>query len=607
MRSSPNALLCLAAALLLAPAAFADDQSATPQPATAPAASPATPPATPRDRCVAPAQARRDLALFDAIDQGDVELVRKALDAGASVDCPYPTALYDGTFRIDTAYDVPLYRAAQSPSKDLFWLLAGRGAKPSDQVSTPEQQADVEDTYFPFYVQSTGAADAEAQKAAQPVVNTPPPSGPPEPSIRDLTPAEIAAATPDPSATDPWSKLAIQAPLITDHIYGDHLGSVLQYATDLPTWQKRAGDIRWTIMNGAQLDPLPPKTPLNPILNQLKVRSTYTIQNVAFEATPGFFVTGNLFIPTTGQGPYPAILVPHGHFGPWGGYARTLPENQILVTRLAEMGAVVFTWDMIGWGDAQQLDHPDSYGFWIFGNENHFKDGTRNNLLALELWNSIRSVDFVTSLTDANGNPLVDPTRIGATGASGGATQSLYLSAVDSRISAAALVVMINAAFTGDDHCEDGMPVHTVPNQKKTVNTEIAVTIAPKPLLIISDGNDWTQYFHHDEYPYLKRVYNLFNPPGGLNPDGTPAANYDNQVLNFDFPTEHHDYNADKRARAYDFFVNAFGLTPQPNTGTADANDNVEGVPLEDRDSLVVFNAQYPKPPYPMTHLLMWH
>ena len=90
---------------------------------------------------------------------------------------------------------------------------------------------------------------------------------------------------------------------------------------------------------------MPKKTLVN-------THSTYSVYNAYFEATPGFFVTGNLFLPADQSIPHPAILMPHGHFGDWAGYSRTLPEIQILATRFAEMGAVVFVYDMVGWGDS---------------------------------------------------------------------------------------------------------------------------------------------------------------------------------------------------------------------------------------------------------------
>ena len=385
-----------------------------------------------------------------------------------------------------------------------------------------------------------------------------------------------------------WQELSRQAPLTSTKIDGKNLKSVLKYAPDKQSWEDRANSVRKGILAGANFTKFPNRTALNVIQYDVVERSDYVIKNIAFEATPGFFVTGNLFVPTKIEGPLPAVLISHGHFGPWGGYARTLPENQILATRLAEMGAVVFIYDMVGWGDSQQLDHPDSYGFLGIGNQDKFKDGTKNTLLRVQLWDSIRSLDFLLSLKNKSGDPLVDSQRVGVAGASGGATQSLYLASIDSRVTAAALVVMITAGFTGNDYCEDGLPVHKVQGQGSTNNVEMAATFAPKPLMIISDGQDWTRWFPKNEYAYVKKIWSYYG-----------AYDY---VLNFHYADEGHDYGKNKRARTYDFFSTAFGLKRLPNLNESEGK-NPEGVVLEKTDSLHVFNKDHVKPNVPMTHL----
>jgi uncharacterized protein (TIGR03437 family) len=401
--------------------------------------------------------------------------------------------------------------------------------------------------------------------------------------LRLSQPAAFAAPRPDA-----WAQLADDAPLTSSKTGSKRLAAVLSYASTLNDWNARAAAVRRSILRGAGLEPLPERTPLNPIVSRLRMRTGYSVENAAFEATPGFFVTGNLFLPLHRTPPYPAILLPHGHFGEWGGYARALPESQRLAARLAEMGAVVFTYDMIGWGDSHQLDHPDSYGFLGIDDKTHFNDGSANNLLALQLWDSIRAVDFLETLRDAAGRPLVETSRIGVTGASGGATQALYLAAVDSRIRAAAFASMIAADFTGNDYCEDGMPVHFVAGEVNSNNTEIAASIAPRPLLIISDGADWTRHFPQDEYAYVKQVYSLFGA--------------DDHALNSHFANGGHDYSFSKRARAYDFFAAAFGLQRLPDLDSS-AGDNREDIVLEMESTLHVFNGAFPRPAIPMTHL----
>jgi hypothetical protein len=218
----------------------------------------------------------------------------------------------------------------------------------------------------------------------------------------------------------------------------------------------------------------------------------YTVAKVYFESLPGFFVTGNLYRPAgpSAKGPFPAILSPHGHWA----YGRL--ENSDVASvpgraiNLARQGFVVFTYDMIGYNDSRQLSH-------TFG-------GPRENLwglslAGLQLWNSIRALDFLETLKDVRRDAL------GVTGASGGGTQTFLLAAVDDRVAAAAPVNMISLHMQGGCLCEN------VPGLRlDTTNVEIASVIAPRPLLMVSATGDWTTNTMELEYPAVRRVYSLF-------------------------------------------------------------------------------------------------
>ncbi|HEY5550510.1 MAG TPA: hypothetical protein VIK52_01375, partial [Opitutaceae bacterium] len=156
---------------------------------------------------------------------------------------------------------------------------------------------------------------------------------------------------------------------------------------DADAWRERAALVRAGILKGAGLDPLPHRSPLKPVAGAPRVHGDYIAQNVRFESLPGFFVTGTLYRPARGDGPFPGVLLAHGHFkGPDGG--RFQPELQVLGATLARAGAVVFAYDMVGWGESEQFPH---------------KHPTS---LTLQLWNSIRALDYLESRAD------VDPRRL---------------------------------------------------------------------------------------------------------------------------------------------------------------------------------------------------
>src|ERR1051326_3088639 len=56
----------------------------------------------------------------------------------------------------------------------------------------------------------------------------------------------------------------------------------------------------------------PERTPLNPRIAGVLDRGDYKIEKIIFESPPHFYVTANLYLPKTGQPPYPAVLFPLG-------------------------------------------------------------------------------------------------------------------------------------------------------------------------------------------------------------------------------------------------------------------------------------------------------
>lgn len=119
---------------------------------------------------------------------------------------------------------------------------------------------------------------------------------------------------------------------------------------DRTSWEKRASLIKENILNGLQLKPLPAKHDLKPIANGKKVMNGYTVENVAFESMPGFWVTGNLYRPIDNKRKVPGILVPQGH-SRTPAEARADEDWQKLCAGLARMGSVVLAYDMVGYSE----------------------------------------------------------------------------------------------------------------------------------------------------------------------------------------------------------------------------------------------------------------
>jgi dienelactone hydrolase len=321
-------------------------------------------------------------------------------------------------------------------------------------------------------------------------------------------------------------------------------------------WQARAERLRAGVLRGLRLEKVPEPCPLKPIRHSVRQEDGYTVENVAFESLPGFWVTGNLYLPSEVKNgdQLPGVLCPHGHLAD----NRLIEQTQKRCAALARMGAVVFAYDMIGYGESTQMPHGHSQG------------------ARLQTYNSQRAVDFLLSL----GN--VDEKRLAVTGESGGGTQSFLLGATDPRIDVSVPVVMVSAGFYGGCTCESGMPIHKSA-QHETNNVEIAASIAPKPLLVISCGADWTKNVPNVEYPYMKRIYELMGA----------AEN----VENAHFADEQHDYGPSKREAMYRFLAKHLKLNL---SRISDASGKIDEsfITVHDRGDLLVFTDAHPRPDY---------
>lgn len=341
------------------------------------------------------------------------------------------------------------------------------------------------------------------------------------------------------------------------------LDQLLSLYKNLPDWESRKADLRKCFFTQMNLSPLPKKTLLNPIYTPKRKMDGYTVENVAIETIPGVYLCGSLYRPAKGKGTFPAILCTHGHASnsDLNQYGRYRPDHQYRCAMLARMGAVVFSYEMFAWGESQlQVE-----------NEVH-----RTGLaMTMQTLNSMRVIDFLTSL------PYVDPKRIGVTGESGGGTQTFLLTALDDRVTVSVPVVMVSAYFYGGCPCESGLPIHAC-SDKGTNNTEIAAMASPRPMLVISDGGDWTQHVPEIEFPFLQKIYNLYGKK--------------ENVENVHLAAEGHDYGVSKRMAMYDFMARHMGLninSVKDKEGKIDESK----VTIENYEALLVFGKEGRLPP----------
>jgi hypothetical protein len=158
----------------------------------------------------------------------------------------------------------------------------------------------------------------------------------------------------------------------------------------------------------------------------------YTVKNIVFQTRPGVFATANLYIPE-GKGPFPGVINMLGH---WRKGKIDATGPQAVGHSLASSGYVCLTVDPWGAGE-RTTTHGD---FEYHGaNLGASLMNIGESLLGVQVSDNMRGVDLLCSL------PQVDPKKIGATGASGGGNQTMWLSAVDERVKASVPVVSVGS------------------------------------------------------------------------------------------------------------------------------------------------------------------
>ena len=284
-------------------------------------------------------------------------------------------------------------------------------------------------------------------------------------------------------------------------------------------WEVRRDSLRREVRQRLELDAFLDSCTLKPLLSKVRKHDGYTTQNICIELTPGQHLFGTIYA-SSKKGKHALIVCPDGHWP----YRYRKDEQQRLGT-LARMGAVCVDFDLYGWGESEkevgEAAHHTSRA--------HVYQAACGYIL----------LDWM--LTHRKD---IDPERVGVMGGSGGGTHTVLLSLLDERVTASAPVVHLASHFDGGCPCESGKPVQL--SAGGTCEPELAAVVAPKPMLVVSDGGDWTSSVPTLEFPYLQRIYGFYNAK--------------DKVRNVHLPNERHDFKENKRQAVYDFFIDVFGL-----------------------------------------------
>ena len=289
---------------------------------------------------------------------------------------------------------------------------------------------------------------------------------------------------------------------------------------DRSSWEARKDSLRSEVRQLLGIDQLLPLCAQEaPRYTKIRKFDGYSVQNFCLKTVNGHTVCGSIYAPLS-KGKHPLIICPNGHFT--NGRYGTVQQQRL--GTLARMGAVCVDYDLWGWGESADE----------VGKEAH-QTAEAHVIQAL---NGIRILDWMIQRKD------VDTQRVGVNGGSGGGTQTVLLTVLDDRYTAANPVVSMSSWFDGGCPCESGMPIQLAGGG--TCNAELAAMFAPRPMMVVSDGGDWTSTTPEVEFPYLQRIYGFYNAQ--------------DKVSNIHLPKERHDFGPNKRNAVYRFFIDTFGL-----------------------------------------------
>jgi dienelactone hydrolase len=298
-------------------------------------------------------------------------------------------------------------------------------------------------------------------------------------------------------------------------------------------WETRREDIRRRVLVSCGLWPMPARPAVEARVFDRVERDGYTVEKVWLQTWPGFYLAGNLFRPLgQGTGPFPAVLNPHGHWK--NGRLADEPAGSIAARciNFARRGMIAFSYDMAGYNDTAQVDHKFA------------ADPTNQlwsvSLMGLQLWNTLRALDWLAALPDA------DPARLACTGESGGGTQTFLLGAVDDRPAVLAPIVMVSHSMQGGCLCENAPGLRV-----EFSNMELSAAAGPRPQILVAASGDWTKKTMEVEGPAIEKVYRLLG-----------AKDHLRYVL---FQADH-NYNQTSREAVYEFFGRWLLRHPEPAT-----------------------------------------
>ena len=264
----------------------------------------------------------------------------------------------------------------------------------------------------------------------------------------------------------------------------------------------------------------------------------YRTRKLRYEIVPGFQSVAILYEPETLTGKVPAVLNVNGHVGAPG---KSVEYKQKRCINFAKRGMLALNLEWFSYGELAQEGNEHWFGAHL--------DLVGVNELGLFVLAMRKGLDFLYE------HPNVDRVRLGVTGLSGGGWQTIVLSSLDERVTAAApvagfssLVTKIEARRFGDLGDLEQSATDLLDGQDFT---HLAAMMAPRPTLLVHNAEDDCCFRAPLVKPLIfdavKPIFKLYGKEEALgwHENRDPGT---------------HNYQLDNRLQVYRFFSQHFNL-----------------------------------------------
>ncbi|MEW6746879.1 MAG: dienelactone hydrolase family protein [Planctomycetota bacterium] len=238
-------------------------------------------------------------------------------------------------------------------------------------------------------------------------------------------------------------------------------------------WEERAPRLRLALRRALGWDRPYGSCPLDARVLGETDRGDHRLLRITYQSLPGFVVPANLYLPAGPPPPWPAVVIPVGHWS----RGKADPALQAQAVDFARTGIAALVPESLGHGErANALNgHDLAFSLLLSGR-------AARGIMIYEL---TRALDYLES------RPDIDGRHLGACGSSAGGLDSWILAAVEERVKATAPVAFVTGYRDFFERRARQCPCVYLPGLARAMDQSAVIALtAPRPFLLVCATHD---------------------------------------------------------------------------------------------------------------------